>query len=453
MDQHLGIQVIEGILDLRVIFVVFTLAAVVDLGTNHTKQLLASPQRTRLDDRGRGHEAVPGGDPHHRAQKVRFFDEHVAQGHEAHTQQGVLYDTHHVAIVLRGNNVTRHHHQIVRVGARGDALRHVQVHLVSVEIGVIRRGHGQVETESGPVENLGAMAHDGHLVQRGLTVEQHNVVIPQVALDGPAVLQHDVVLGPHIAQIDAALVATNDIHRTRPLQGAVGDQLAQLVDVKRRHGDRHGEDERHTTRHTDLVDTQVGVGCDDRTGREVHTLAHEVASDASLLAAQALAKGLQRTTCLLGLAGVIVTLIVEERGNARLQQCLQIRNHHARMAFDNGILQHQVRLDNVRQLESQIILRLNVAFHHRGAHVRGRHGQHSDKHPLRPGPFGVEADLHDVFIADASEDFEHLLCAEHLLALPRTGNRLHVIRVRHIHRHALAAELGHRRTAGRLAVA
>ena len=53
-------------------------------------------------------------------------------------------------------------------------LGHVQVHLVTVEIGVVRRRIAQVHTERRPWQYLHLVTHHTHFVQRRLTVE-HNL--------------------------------------------------------------------------------------------------------------------------------------------------------------------------------------------------------------------------------------------------------------------------------------
>eukprot|EP00967_Tisochrysis_lutea_P106952 scaffold164447_cov19-Tisochrysis_lutea.AAC.1 len=58
----------------------------------------------------------------------------------------------------------------------------MHVHLITVEVGVVGRGDRQVEAESGVGQDAHAVAHHTHFVQRGLTVEEHQVSVMQVAL-------------------------------------------------------------------------------------------------------------------------------------------------------------------------------------------------------------------------------------------------------------------------------
>ena len=132
---------------------------------------------------------------------------------------------------LRG--VTRrdkHAEQRERLGARLLRLRQVEVHLVAVEVGVVRRAHALVEAERAPLHHARAVRHDRELVQRRLPVEEHDVAVGQVALDDVAHLE----LGRDAAPVAVlerllALVGRLDVVRARPDIGAVEDELAQLV--------------------------------------------------------------------------------------------------------------------------------------------------------------------------------------------------------------------------------
>lgn len=119
---------------------------------------------------------------------------------------------------LRGaGHAVLHHtniHEGRGLGARLLGLRHVQVHLVAVKVGVVRCTDALVEAErppgahahldgghgferdlsgenysSGALELTHLVAHDALLVQTGLAVEQHNVAVNEVTLHNVAVLQ------------------------------------------------------------------------------------------------------------------------------------------------------------------------------------------------------------------------------------------------------------------------
>ncbi len=75
-----------------------------------------------------------------------------------------------------------HAHEIDRLGARFLGLGNMQIHLVAVEISIVRSAHTFVETEGPPWTNLGVMAHNTQLVKRRLAVEEDNVSVFQVSL-------------------------------------------------------------------------------------------------------------------------------------------------------------------------------------------------------------------------------------------------------------------------------
>ena len=70
-----------------------------------------------------------------------LLDEHVSLGHHAAGGEGVLHDTHHGSVALRGHDVPRNHQQLLNLRLRLEALGHVQVHLVPVKVSVVGSGH------------------------------------------------------------------------------------------------------------------------------------------------------------------------------------------------------------------------------------------------------------------------------------------------------------------------
>src|SRR5207249_4973839 len=73
-----------------------------------------------------------------------------------------------------GEDVFLHPHEDAGLCARLFALQHMQVHLVAVEVRVVRRTHGQVEAERLMGHDADLVRHHRHPVQRGLPVEQRS---------------------------------------------------------------------------------------------------------------------------------------------------------------------------------------------------------------------------------------------------------------------------------------
>jgi hypothetical protein len=67
-------------------------------------------------------------------------------------------------------------------------LRNEHVHLVSIEICVVRGCDREVESEGRPREHLHSMTHDTHLMQRWLSVEEYKIIIHEMSLHNVAII-------------------------------------------------------------------------------------------------------------------------------------------------------------------------------------------------------------------------------------------------------------------------
>jgi len=59
----------------------------------------------------------------------------------------------------------------------------VDVHLIAIKISIVGGADAFVEAESAMRHNFCAVSHDGDSVERGLTVEEYNVIVLQVPLN------------------------------------------------------------------------------------------------------------------------------------------------------------------------------------------------------------------------------------------------------------------------------
>ena len=75
----------------------------------------------------------------------------------------------------------------LREGLHG--LRDMEVHLVPVEVCIVGAGVAEVHPEGGPGQDLHSVAHHTHLVEGGLSVEDHQVPVPHVSLHLVAALR------------------------------------------------------------------------------------------------------------------------------------------------------------------------------------------------------------------------------------------------------------------------
>ena len=68
------------------------------------------------------------------------------------------------------------------------------------------------------------------------------------------------------------------------------------VYVERRHNFRKRQVLRNTLGHTDLINPQIGICCDNRTAREVHSLSHEVATNTTFFTLETQLDGFEGAT-------------------------------------------------------------------------------------------------------------------------------------------------------------
>ena len=59
----------------------------------------------------------------------------------------------------------------------------MKIHLISIEVGIVRRTDTFIETKGAVGQHLSLVAHDGKFMQRRLTVEENNIAIYQMTLN------------------------------------------------------------------------------------------------------------------------------------------------------------------------------------------------------------------------------------------------------------------------------
>ena len=184
----------------------------------------------------------------------------------------------------------------------------MHVHFVAVEVGVVGRCYREVHAERRPRQHLDSMAHHGHFVERRLPIEDDYVSVAHVSLNSVARLKVEVGDARMVAEIYARAVLADYIFCARISRVAAANELLKsenvrtsaaikknkfagrslLVNVERRHDFRKREILCDRSWHADRIDGQIGVGRDDGARREVDSLAHEIAANATLFALQPL---------------------------------------------------------------------------------------------------------------------------------------------------------------------
>jgi hypothetical protein len=89
-------------------------------------------------------------------------------------------------------------------------LRSVHVHFVTVEVGVVGCGDGEIQTEGGIGQDPHLVAHHGTSVEGWLTVEDHEVTVHDMTFDHHAVVELDFVSVLNVAQIELFAIIAND---------------------------------------------------------------------------------------------------------------------------------------------------------------------------------------------------------------------------------------------------
>lgn len=161
----------------------------VQLGHHQFDDLFAGPQGHWEEDGWHRYFAIPVRDEHEQLHHFEFLEECVPLREQHGPEQTILHDAHHCTVTLRGYDVVLHHHNFLKFGFGFVTLRDVHVHFIAVEVCVVGSGDAEVESEGGEGQDAHAVAHHTHFVQRGLPVEQHDVVRDDVAFDHVAHVQ------------------------------------------------------------------------------------------------------------------------------------------------------------------------------------------------------------------------------------------------------------------------
>ena len=212
----------------------------------------------------------------------------------------VLGRGHDRAARRRRQDVVGRQHQHAGLGLRLGRQRHVDRHLVAVEVGVERRADQRVDLERLALDQHRLEGLDAEAVQRRRTVEEHRVLLDDV-------FEHV----PHL--------------RAAALDHALGglDVLRQLEVDEPLHDERLEQLERHQLRQTALVQAQRRAGHDDRAARVVDALAEQVLAEAALLALEHVGQRLERAVAGPG-DRAAAAAVVEQRVDGLLQHALLV---------------------------------------------------------------------------------------------------------------------------------
>ena len=156
-------------------------------------------------------------------------------------------------------------------------------------------------------------------MQGRLTIEDDIVVVPQVTLHLVAGLQMCIRAILKCRDVKHLSIRSVNVLSTRPCVGSIMHKPPHFINILSGDCLRHSEIEGDSVRHTELVELKNGIGGDDRTTREVDTLAHEVSSQTTFLTSQSRSYGLQRFAGLVLVSRLTLNFIVHQSGDVVLK--------------------------------------------------------------------------------------------------------------------------------------
>ena len=176
--------------------------------------------------------------------------------------------------VRRRQDVVARHHQGARFELRLDRQRHVDGHLVAVEVGVERRADERVQLDRLAFDEHGLERLDAQTVQRRRTIQHHGMLANDLLEDVPN-------LG------------------TLALDQALGglDRRRLAAQLQLREDERLEELERELLRQAALMQLQRRADHDDGAARVVDALAEQVLAEPALLALDHVGERLQAGAC------------------------------------------------------------------------------------------------------------------------------------------------------------
>ena len=168
----------------------------------------------------------------------------------------------------------------------------MHIHFVAVKVSVVRTRNQHIQPERLIGQHLHPVRHHRHLVERRLSVEQHNVPVNQMAIHHVPIVQ-DNLIRIHVLQRNHTPILAHNRLSTWPLVRPILNKRVEFGLVELSHTVRKGEIRGDLHRHSQFLNGDIGIGRNHRTSRKLHTLALDVVADAALLGADALLDGLQ----------------------------------------------------------------------------------------------------------------------------------------------------------------
>ena len=233
-------------------------------------------------------------------------------------------------------------------------------HLVTIEVGVIRRTNQRVQLDSFTFDQYWLKCLDTQTVQGWCTVQQYRVFadhfVQDIPNDGFFTLNH------FLGGFDGGGQATQ-------LQLAVDERFEQL--------------QRHLFRQTALMQTQVWTYGDYGTAGVVNAFTEQVLTETTLLTFDHVGQRFQRTFVGTG-DGTTATAVIQQGVYRFLQHTLFVAHDDVRRSQIQQAFQTVVTVDHAAIQIVQIRGRETTAIQrNQRAQIRRQYRQHGQDHPLR----------------------------------------------------------------------
>ena len=275
------------------------------------------------------------------------------------TQHHILRRHRHRAAIRRFQQVARRQHQEARFCLRFGRQRHVNSHLVAVEVGVKRGTHQRVQFDRAAFHQHRLERLDAQTVQRRRTVQHDRMVF-----------DNDFQRIPHLG-------ADTLHHFAGGFDVAGGTGFHQTL-----HHKRFEQLQRHLFGQTALVHLQLGTDNDNRTTGVVNALTQQVLTETTLFTFQHIRQRFQRAVVGTG-DRTTAAAVVDQRVHRFLQHTLFVADDDVRRAQLQQAFQTIVAVDDPAIQIVQVGGRKTTAVQlHHGADIRRNHRHHIQNHPF-----------------------------------------------------------------------
>ena len=260
----------------------------------------------------------------------------------------------------RREDVVRRQHEHAGFHLRLDRERHMDRHLVTIEVRVVSSANERVDADGLALDENRLERLDRETVQGRGAVEHHRVALGDLFENVPN-------LGR--LALDELLRAANGVDIAEFLEAADDERLEQ--------------NKRHLLGKTALVELEFRTDDDDRAARVVHALAKEVLAETAAFALEHVAERFQRTVRGTG-DGAAMAAVVEERVHRLLEHALFVADD------DLGGLELEQRAETVVAVDDATIEIVEIRGRetatfkrHERTKIRRDDGKDIQNHPLR----------------------------------------------------------------------